>query len=119
ITKSGTNMMHGTLFEYLRNSDLDATDFFVNKSRGTKTPLHRNQFGGTVGGPIRKNKTFFFASYEQFRQVAPTPSLTLVPTADQRAQVTDPISKSLLSFWPLPNTVGTNNFIVNVGSTTF
>ncbi|MCU1261554.1 MAG: hypothetical protein JWO80_4439, partial [Bryobacterales bacterium] len=119
ITKSGTNMVHGTLFEYLRNSDLDATDFFVNKSRGTKTPLHRNQFGGTVGGPIRKNKTFFFASYEQFRQVAPTPSLTLVPTADQRAQVTDPVSKALLSFWPVPNTAGTNNYIVNVGSTTF
>jgi hypothetical protein len=120
VTKTGSNQIHGSLFEYLRNSDLDATDFFINKAKGTKTPLHRNQFGGTVGGPIKKNKTFFFASYEEFRQVAPTPSLTRVPTAAERAQVTDPISKALLQYWPAPNTlVGSNNFIVNVGSTTF
>jgi len=107
------------LFEYLRNSDLDATDFFINRSGGTKTPLHRNQFGGTFGGPIKHNKTFFFASYEEFRQVAPTVSLTRVPTAAERAQVTDPISQALLKFWPSPNTSGANNFIANVGSTTF
>ncbi|HTA71246.1 MAG TPA: hypothetical protein VK776_23330, partial [Bryobacteraceae bacterium] len=86
---------------------------------GTKTPLHRNQFGGTFGGPIKHNKTFFFASYEEFRQVAPTVSLTRVPTAAERAQVTDPISQALLKFWPSPNTSGANNFIANVGSTTF
>jgi len=119
VTKSGTNALHGSLFEYLRNSDFDATDFFINKSGGTKTPLHRNQFGGTVGGPIKKNKTFYFASYEEFRQVAPTPSLTLVPTAAQRAQVTDPISAALLKFWPMPNTTGANNFIANVTSSDF
>jgi hypothetical protein len=119
VTKSGTNQLHGTLFEYVRNSDFDATDFFINKSGGTKTPLHRNQFGGTAGGPIKKNKTFVFGSYEEFRQVAPTVSLTLVPTAAQRAQVTDPISQALLKFWPMPNTTGANNFIANVGSTTF
>jgi hypothetical protein len=119
VTKSGTNSLHGTAFEYVRNSDFDATDFFINKAGGTKTPLHRNQFGGTMGGPIRKNKTFVFGSFEEFRQVAPTPSLTLVPTAAQRAQVTDPISAALLKYWPLPNTSGANNFIVNVGSTTF
>ena len=71
VTKSGTNSFHGSLFEYLRNSDLDATDFFINRSGGTKTPLHRNQFGGTFGGPIKHNKTFFFGSYEEYRQVAP------------------------------------------------
>ena len=120
VTKSGTNELHGSLFEYLRNSDFDATDFFINKARGTKTPLHRNQFGGTVGGPIKHNKTFFFASYEEFRQVAPTPSLTMVPTLAERAQVTDPISQALLQFWPMPNTsVGRTTYIVNVGSTTF
>ena len=119
VTKSGTNQFHGSLFEYVRNSDFDATDFFVNKSGGAKTPLHRNQFGGSAGGPIKKNKTFFFASYEEFRQVAPTVSLTLVPTTAQRAAVTDSISAALLKFWPLPNTTGANNFIVNVGSTTF
>jgi len=119
VTKSGTNAFHGSLFEYLRNSDLDATDFFINKSGGTKTPLHRNQFGGTFGGPIKHNKTFFFGSYEEYRQVAPTVSLTRVPTAAERAQVTDPISQALLKFWPSPNTSGANNFIANVGSTTF
>jgi hypothetical protein len=120
VTKSGSNQIHGTMFEYLRNNDLDATDFFINKAKGTKTPLHRNQFGGTMGGPIKKNKTFFFSSYEEFRQVAPTPSLTRVPTAAERTLVTDPISKALLQYWPDPNTsVGANNFIVNVGSTTF
>ncbi len=119
VTKSGTNSFHGSLFEYLRNSDLDATDFFINKSGGTKTPLHRNQFGGTFGGPIKHNKTFFFGSYEEYRQVAPTVSLTRVPTVAERAQVTDPISQALLKFWPSPNTSGANNFIANVGSTTF
>jgi hypothetical protein len=119
VTKSGTNAFHGSLFEYLRNSDLDATDFFINKSGGTKTPLHRNQFGGTFGGPIKHNKTFFFGSYEEYRQVAPTVSLTRVPSAAERAQVTDPISLALLKFWPSPNASGANNFIANVGSTTF
>jgi hypothetical protein len=119
VTKSGSNVIHGSVFEYVRNSDFDATDFFINSAGGTKTPLHRNQFGGTMGAPIKKNKTFIFGSYEEFRQVAPTPSLTLVPTAAQRAQVTDPISLALLKFWPLPNTNGANNFITNVTSSTF
>jgi hypothetical protein len=120
VTKSGTNAIHGTLFEYLRNNDLDATDFFVNKASGKKTPLHRNQFGGTAGGPIKKNKIFYFASFEEFRQVAPTPSLTIVPTDAQRSQVTDPISAALLKFWPAPNTnVPGGNFITNVTSSTF
>jgi hypothetical protein len=120
VTKSGTNQFHGSAFEYLRNSDFDAADFFTNKARSTKTPLHRNQFGGTFGGPIKHDKTFFFGSYEEYRQVAPTVSLTRVPTAAERAQVTDPISQALLKFWPDPNTsVGANNFVANVGSTTF
>jgi hypothetical protein len=120
VTKSGSNTLHGSLFEYLRNSDFDAADFFTNKAKSTKNPLHRNQFGGTVGGPIRRDKTFFFGSYEEFRQVAPTVSLTRVPSEAERAQVTDPISKGLLQFWPTANTsVGSNNFIANVGATTF
>lgn len=120
VTKSGTNSFHGTAFEYLRNSDLDATDFFINKAGGTKTPLHRNEFGGTFGGPIKKNKIFFFASYEEFRQVAPTVSLTIVPTDAQRAQVTDSISQGLLKFWPEPNTnVPGGNFIANIGASTY
>jgi len=122
ITKSGTNQFHGSAFEYLRNSVLDAADFFTNKAGGKKNPLHRNQYGGTLGGPILRDRMFFFLSYEGFRQVAPTVSTTRVPTAAERATVTDPISQSLLRFWPDPNftpTSGANNFIANVGATTF
>jgi hypothetical protein len=123
VTKSGTNQFHGTAFEYLRNSVLDARDFFTNKSGGTKNPLHRNQYGGTFGGPVLKDKLFFFASYEGFRQIAPQVSSTRVPTAAERATVTDPISKSLLQFWPAPNfnLTGTTgpNFISNVPSLLF
>jgi hypothetical protein len=122
VTKSGSNDFHGSLFEYLRNSDLDAADFFTNRNGAPKNPLHRNQYGATFGGPIKHDKIFFFASYEGFRQVAPTVSTTRVPTAAERAQVTDPISKALLQFWPQPNTSvqgSANNFIANVGSTTF
>src|SRR5436190_9303676 len=81
VTKSGSNQFHGSAFEYLRNSVLDAADFFTNKNHGTKNPLHRNQYGGTVGGPVLKDKMFFFGSYEGFRQVAPTVSSTHVPSA--------------------------------------
>src|SRR6266404_4059454 len=106
VTKSGTNQFHGTAFEYLRNSVLDAADFFTNKQRGKKNPLHRNEYGGTFGGPILKNKMFFFGSYEGFRQIAPTVSSTRVPTDADIALVPvnqrDPISVASLKFWPAP-----------------
>ena len=112
VTKSGTNQFHGSLFEYLRNSDLDADRLLHQQSQGgTKTPLHRNQFGGTLGGPIKNEQDVLLrARIEEFRQVAPTASLTRVPTAAERAQVTDPISKALLQFWPTANTVGNQQF---------
>jgi len=123
VTKSGSNQFHGSVFEYLRNSVLDAADFFTNKNHAAKNPLHRNQYGATIGGPVLRDKMFFFGSYEGFRQVAPTVSLTRVPSAAEIATVTDPISKSLLQFWPSPTIAnaapGANNFIANVGSTTF
>ena len=127
VTKSGSNQFHGSAFEYLRNSVLDAADFFTNKNHGTKNPLHRNQYGATVGGPVLKDKMFFFGSYEGFRQIAPTVSSARVPTDADIALVPvnqrDPISVALLKFWPAPtNTaapLGSNNFIANVGSTTF
>src|SRR5262245_7230860 len=120
VTKSGSNQFHGSAFEFFRNDALDAADFFTNRTLGAKkNPLHRNQYGATLGGPVVKNKTFFFASWEGFRQVAPTVSSTKVPTAADRATVTDPISKSLLQFWPEPNATGTNNLISNVRATTF
>ena len=119
VTKSGENQFHGSAFEYFRNSNMDAADFFTNKLKGTKNPLHRNQYGATFGGPILRDKTFFFASWEGFRQVSPQVSTTRVPTDAERATVTDPISKALLQFWPAPNGTGTLNFIANVGATTF
>src|SRR5689334_5587264 len=65
ITKSGTNELHGSLFEFLRNEDLDAKNYFAPAG---PAPMDRqNQYGGSIGGPIRKNRVFFFADYEQFR----------------------------------------------------
>src|SRR4029077_14242215 len=120
ISKSGSNQFHGSVFEYLRNSDFDAADFFTNKAKGQKNTLHRNQYGHTLGGPIFKDKTFFFLSWEGFRQVNPTVSTTRVPTAAERATVTDPVSKAILQFWPVPNAPGTTtNFIANVSASTF
>jgi hypothetical protein len=123
VTKSGTNRFHGSAFEYFRNDILDARDFFTNKSGGQKTPLHRNQYGATLGGPILREKMFFFLSYEGFRQVAPQVSSTQVPSGTERALVTDPISKSLLQFWPAANVTPTGgskiNYIANVRATTF
>jgi hypothetical protein len=119
VTKSGSNQFHGSAFEYFRNSNMDAADFFTNKLKGKKNPLHRNQYGATFGGPIWRDKTFFFLSWEGFRQVAPQVSTTRVPTDAERATVTDPISKALLQYWPAPTGVGSTNFIANVGATTF
>ena len=82
ITRSGTNAFHGSLFEFLRNTRLNANTY----NALVKPPLHRNQFGGTIGGPIKRNKTFFFGTYSGLRQ-AQTTFLTgaTVPTAQQRA----------------------------------
>ena len=68
VTKSGTNTLHGSLYEYNRNNAYNASDFFSNLNNQSRPVLKRNQFGGTVGGPIRKNKLFFFGSYEGQRQ---------------------------------------------------
>jgi carboxypeptidase family protein len=81
ITRSGTNQVHGTLWEFFRNDALDANDYFAL----TTEPLKQNQFGGTVGGPIRKDKTFFFAFYEGFRNRQGETELTTVPSAAERS----------------------------------
>ena len=116
VTRSGSNAWHGSAFEYLRNTVLTAADFFTNKLGGTRSALNRNQFGATAGGPIRHNRTFFFASYEGFRQVSPAVAAVLVPTLAQRASVTDPVSQRLLAFYPLPNAGGSLNYIASVRS---
>src|SRR5256884_1961979 len=68
-TRSGGNDLHGTAFEYLRNSALDAANFFENANGQKKAPFKRNQFGFSLGGPIKKNKLFIFGSYEGFREI--------------------------------------------------
>ena len=82
--KSGTNRFHGSAFEFIRNDAVDARNYFrVAPLR--KNILRQNQFGATIGGPIYKNKTFFFFSYEGLRSTAETPSLAFVLTPAQRA----------------------------------
>ena len=68
ITKSGTNSLHGSLFEFIRNDNLDAANFFTNAFNEDKPEFKRNQFGGSIGGPIVPDQTFFFASYEGLRE---------------------------------------------------
>jgi Carboxypeptidase regulatory-like domain/TonB-dependent Receptor Plug Domain len=114
ITKSGTNKIHGSAYEFLRNDALDAENFFATP--GLRAPeLRLNQFGGTIGGPIRKDKTFFFGNYEGTRQVAGLLTITTVPTAAQKAGVfsnnnggtvtvpVNPTSAALFQLFPASN----------------
>src|SRR5262249_40611808 len=69
ITKGGTNSLHGSLFEFFRNEDLNANDYFFNRAGQPRPTLRQNQFGGTVGGPIIRDKLFFFGSFQGTRQL--------------------------------------------------
>src|SRR6202162_3501091 len=80
ITRSGTNRFHGALWEFFRNDIFDATNYFAAKTE----PLKQNQFGGTFGGPIRKDKTFFFAYYEGFRNHQGETDSSTVPSRAER-----------------------------------
>jgi hypothetical protein len=84
VTKSGSNRLHGSAYEFFRNDVLDARNVF-NGSAFPKSALRLNQFGGTLGGPIVQNKTFFFLNYEGFRRAAGITRITNVPTPDERA----------------------------------
>src|ERR1700737_431225 len=79
ITRSGTNQFHGSVYEFLRNSRLDAKNYFDDHTKPIP-PFKRNQFGGAVGGPIFKNRTFFFADYEGIRQSKGITTVTFVPS---------------------------------------
>lgn len=137
VTRSGSNQFHGALYDFLRNDDLDARNFFAREVE----PLKQNQFGGTLGGPIRREKTFFFGYYEGFlnregqtynstvpsllerqgdfsQTIDPSTGKVLVlvneitgqPYAGNKLPSIDPISQKLLDFFPLPN-AGANRFI--------
>ncbi len=124
--KSGTNGLHGGVFEFLRNSDLDATPYF--QPTGGKPLFIQNQFGATIGGPIVKDRTFYFGSWQSSREVNAAPQIGSVPTPAMRqgifAKVTDPTThapfanntipenrwdsaaKKLLPLFPSPNLPG-------------
>ncbi len=132
--KSGTNQFHGTAYDFLRNDALDARGYF-RPAPLPKDLLRRNQFGGVLSGPIRRNKTFFLINYEGQRQLQQSGQTNIVPTPAQRsgdfsaskpvidplastpfpgniipASRVNPVSVNLLQYMPLPNTTGSINY---------
>jgi hypothetical protein len=101
VTRSGTNQIHGSAFDYLRNDQLDANDWFLNRSGKPKAAARQNDFGGVLGGPVRKNKTFFFFSYEGLRLRQPNTLATDVP-ANSLRQAAPAAIQPLLGMFPLP-----------------
>lgn len=142
VTKSGTNNLHGTIYEFLRNNALDTRNYF---DVGAPPAFHQNQFGASLGGRIRRNKMFYFLNYEGFRQTEPHDSLNTVPTAAELAgnfsalpqQLYNPftgapyagniipstsfstVGQKLLSYYPAPNGVfpGGSNFLAVTNTT--
>jgi len=113
VTQSGTNALHGSVFEFLRNSVLDARNFFDQSS---VPPFRRNQFGGALGGPVKKDKLFLFGNYEGFRQVLAVSNVSIVPDQQARqgflpnvsgmeTQVPNlnPAMLQYMTLWPQPN----------------
>ncbi len=113
VTQSGTNVVHGSLFEFLRNSAMDARNFF---DQGSAPPFRRNQFGGALGGPLKKNRLFLFGNYEGFRQALAVSNVSVVPDSQARqgllpnaAGVYTPVANlnakmlPYFSFWPQAN----------------
>src|SRR5215470_8092177 len=111
VTASGTNQIHGSAFEFLRNDALDARNFF-DQTIGTP-PFKRNQFGGALGGPIKKDRLFLFGNYEAFRERLARSSASIVPNANARKGLLDNgtpvpnLKPKMLEyanyFWPAPN----------------
>ena len=100
-TRSGTNRFHGNVFDYLRNTVFDANNWFNNYYGLKKTPEIQNDFGGVVGGPVLRNKAFFFFSYEGIRLTQPGELTATTPDAAARAAA-DSASKPFLDMWPAP-----------------
>jgi hypothetical protein len=122
ITKSGTNDFHGAAYEFVRNSEFDAVNFFTKP--GANAEYRQNQFGGAFGGPIRKNKTFFFADYDGLRVVQAATYLSTVPTLFEKqnpgnlsdiggpvisSSQLNPIALKFFALYPAPNLLGTVN----------
>ena len=118
VTKSGTNQWHGSAFEFFRNTDLNARNYF-NRVPEPQQPFHNNQFGGSLGGPIVHDKTFFFLDYEAMRETGKEASPACVPTAADFATATaaiggsaniNPVIAKLLALnpWPQPTDPSTD-----------
>src|ERR1700693_3765211 len=97
VTQSGTNQLHGSVYDFLRNNALDAPNYF---DQGSAPPFQRNQFGASLGGPVRTGKTFLFANYEGLRQHLHQTSAAFVPDAASRAAAV-PSVQPLLNLWPV------------------
>ena len=113
VTRSGTDEMHGEAFEFFRNDALDARNFFEFTSPEPH-PFERNQFGGWLGGPIKRGTTFFFGSYEGLRQRQGVDMNSLVLSDDQRAAAADPVIRQLIPLIPRANffdAAGTPRFV--------
>ena len=106
-TRSGANAMHGEGFDFYRDDKFDSRNFF-NPEPNPKSPFNRKQFGVNLGGPIAKNKTFYFFSYEGLRHVQGVDLNAGVLTDAQRAAVTDPLARRLLQYIPAGNTTDAN-----------
>jgi Carboxypeptidase regulatory-like domain len=140
ITKSGSNNLHGSLYEFFQNDVFNARNPFDPSPQFKKSEFRQNDFGGSIGGPIIKDRTFFFFAYEGFRQVAgvQNPITSTVPTASEQALgpagivasdpatrglPVDPIAANLFKLYPLPNAGApgqtTNNFIFDPNRTQF
>ncbi len=113
VSKSGGNDIHGTLFEFFRNSDLDAKNFFAPKT--FKPPFRFNDFGGNLGGPIRKDKTFFFANYEGSRQRIGISGAGTVPSAllVQQVLAASPVLAPILALYPIGTSPTSNPLVDN------
>jgi len=133
-TKSGANRVFGTVYDYLRDERFDSNNFFSQRANQPKATNSQNQFGGNVGGPIVKNRAFFFADFEATRITQGVLRTGRVPTAAERGGVfggairdpltglpfanntipldrMDPLAREILGLVPLPNASGSNNFI--------
>ncbi len=110
-TKSGSNAFHGTLFEFFRNDKLDANSFFSNAAGLAKPPLRWNQFGGNLGGPIVRNRLFFFFNWESAQVIRASQVTGNVPTPALLSQVSAPIRSLFQSMFPSTYTPTSNPLI--------
>src|SRR5918997_2430114 len=101
VTRSGTNQWHGSAFDFVRHESLDANDWFANSRDLPRARLRQHDFGGTTGGPLRRDRTFFFASYEGLRLRLPQVAITDVPSLAARRSAPAPL-RPFFDAFPVP-----------------